>query len=125
MRLLLDTQVIYLWTVADTDLPARVVAALTDTRNHVAISAASFWEIAIKHAKGNLDWPPDAFDTLLESSFRMLPISPQHAIAAGRLPAHHADPFDRVLVAQAQTEDMTLVGADAIFSRYGVDVMWS
>jgi PIN domain nuclease of toxin-antitoxin system len=125
VRLLLDTQAIYLWTVSDTMLPPRVIAALSDTRNHAAISAASFWEIAIKHAKGKLPWPADGFQTLLDSSFRKLPISPAHAVSAGRLPAHHADPFDRILVAQAETEQMTLVGADPVFSRYGIEVLWN
>ena len=125
MRLLLDTQVIYLWLVSETELPPRVIAAVADSRNHVAISAASFWEIAIKHAKGKLAWPPEGFQTLLESSFRKLHISPEHAIAAGRLPPHHADPFDRVLVAQAAIENMTLVAADPIFDQYGIAILWN
>ena len=96
MRLLLDTQVIYLWAIDDAALPPRVITALSDSRNQASISAASFWEIAIKHAKGKLDWPPDGFQILLDSEFRKLPISPQHAIAAGQLPTHHADRFDRI-----------------------------
>lgn len=124
MRLLLDTPVIYLWTVDDAALPARVVSTLSDARNHATISAASFWEIAIKHAKGKLDWPPDGFEVLLDSSFAKLPISPRHALAAGALPAHHADPFDRALIAQAIAENLTIVGGDPVFDRYGVPVLW-
>jgi PIN domain nuclease of toxin-antitoxin system len=124
VRLLLDTQAIYLWTVDDSALPRRVVAALSDSRNHACISAASFWEVAIKHAKGKLEWPADGFEALLDSDFRKLPISPAHAIAAGGLPAHHSDPFDRVLIAQATLEEMTLVGSDPVFERYGVDLLW-
>ncbi|MDA8068842.1 MAG: type II toxin-antitoxin system VapC family toxin [Actinomycetota bacterium] len=124
MRLLLDTQVVYLWTVADAALPQRVAAALSDARNHASISAASFWELAIKRAKGKLAWPPDGFDVLLDSSFGSLPITPRHAIAAGQLPPHHADPFDRILVAQAIAEDLTLVGGDPIFRSYGLSVLW-
>jgi PIN domain nuclease of toxin-antitoxin system len=124
MRLLLDTQVVYLWTVDDAALPRSVTAALGDARNHASISAASFWEIAIKQATGKLDWPSDGFDVLLDSSFGTLPITPRHAIAAGHLPPHHADPFDRVLVAQAAAEDLTLVAGDPIFRRYGLSVLW-
>lgn len=125
MRLLLDTQVIYLWMTDDAALPPRTIAALSDSRNQASISAVSFWEIAIKQAKGKLDWPTDGFQTLLDSEFRKLPISPAHAIAAGRLPAHHADPFDRLLVAQASAEAMTLIGGDPMFDHYGIDVFWS
>jgi PIN domain nuclease of toxin-antitoxin system len=125
VRLLLDTQVIYLWAIDDAALPPRVITALSDSRNQATISAASFWEIAIKRAKGKLDWPPDGFQILLDSEFRKLPISTQHAIAAGQLPSHHADPFDRILVAQATAEAMTLIGSDAIFGRYGLDVLWN
>jgi PIN domain nuclease of toxin-antitoxin system len=124
MRLLLDTQVMYLWTVDDAALPSRVITALSDSRNHVCLSAASFWEIGIKQAKGKLEWPEEGFEALLDSSFEKLPITPLHAIAAGRLPPHHADPFDRVLIAQATTEDMMLVGGDPIFARYGLSVLW-
>jgi PIN domain nuclease of toxin-antitoxin system len=125
VRLLLDTQVIYLWTVDDAALPPRVVRALSDSRNHLSISAASFWEIAIKQAKGKLEWPADGFQALLDSDFRKLAISPIHVIAVGQLPPHHADPFDRMLIAQAKAEAMTLVGGDAVFEYYDLDVLWS
>lgn len=124
MRLILDTQVLYLWTVDDAALPPRVTSALADGRNHAAISAASYWEIAIKQAKGKLDWPQDGFETLLDSSFRTLPITPRHAITAAQLPQHHADPFDRILIAQAAAEDLIIVGGDPIFARYGASVLW-
>jgi len=102
-----------------------MITALSDSRNQASISAASFWEIAIKHTRGKLDWPHDGFQLLLDSEFGKLSISPQHATAAGQLPAHHADPFDRILVAQATAEAMTLVGSDPIFDRYGLDVLWN
>ena len=124
MRLLLDTRVIYLWMTDDAALPPRAIAALSDSRNQASVSAVSFWEIAVKQAKGKLEWPADGFQTLLDSEFRKLPISPAHAIAAGRLPAHHADPFDRLLVAQASAEAMTLIGSDPMFGHYGIDVLW-
>jgi prevent-host-death family protein len=80
---------------------------------------------AIKRAKGKLEWPNDGFQTLLESSFRTLAISPQHAVAAGQLRPHHADPFDRILIAQAEIEGLTVVGSDPAFAGYGIDVIWS
>lgn len=125
MRLLLDTQVVFLWMVHSDGLPERVAAAIADVRHHKAISAASFWELAIKQAKGKLDWPPEGFDLLQQSAFQKLAITPQHGLVAGQLPPHHSDPFDRVLVAQAQTEGMTLVGSDSVFSAYDVDRLWA
>jgi PIN domain nuclease of toxin-antitoxin system len=86
MRLLLDTQVVYLWSVDDAALLSRVIAALSDGRNHATISSASFWEIAIKRAKGKLDRPRDGFEILLDSSFATLPITPRHAVSAGQSP---------------------------------------
>lgn len=124
MRLLLDTQAVYLWVLDDPRLPGGVAAVLDDERNQIAVSAASFWEISIKHSKGKLDWPPDGFEQLLDSRFVKLGITPQHAVAAGQLPFHHGDPFDRVLIAQARAEAMTLVGGDPVFRRYDVDVFW-
>ncbi|MGH2843995.1 MAG: type II toxin-antitoxin system VapC family toxin [Solirubrobacteraceae bacterium] len=72
----------------------------------------------------NLDWPPDGFEVLLDSSFTKLPITPRHTVAAGQLPPHHPDPFDRILVAQAAAEDLTIVGSDPMFGRYGISVFW-
>ena len=124
MRLLLDAQAIYLWTVSDTMLPPRVITALTDTQSCSHQRGVVLGD-RDQARQGRLPWPAEGFQVLLDSSFRKLPISPGHAVSAGRLPAHHADLFDRILVTQAETEQMTLVGADPVFSRYGVDVLWS
>jgi PIN domain nuclease of toxin-antitoxin system len=92
--------------------------------NRVLVSVASAWEIAIKHALGRLKFPLDRFDEILQRmGFDALPIGLGHAIAAGRLPRHHDDPFDRMLIAQAQNEGLTLVSTDRAITRYDVPVL--
>lgn len=122
MKLLLDTHAV-LWWFADSpalSAPAReAVASSAD----VWVSAASAWEIAIKRALGKLDAPDDFASALEESGFRPLPIVVAHAMAAGALPRHHDDPFDRMLVAQAQIEGLTIVTSDRHIQRYGVAVL--
>lgn len=105
-------------------MPAAVREAIGDPRNHLTISAVSFWELSIKRATGKLDWPDHRFDALHASRAHKLAITPAHGIAAGDLPRHHDDPFDRLLIAQARAEGLTLVGGDAVFARYDVDVLW-
>lgn len=124
MRLLLDTHIL-LWALLT---PARLSNAardaLADDANDVAISVASAWEIAIKHALGRLNVPVDRLDALIaELGFTLLPIILPHAIAAGALPRHHNDPFDRMLVAQARHEALTLVTADNTLQRYDVAIL--
>ena len=88
------------------------------------MSSATVWEIAIKHAIGRLAFPIDQLEeTTRRMGFDMLPISPAHAIMAGSLPRHHGDPFDRMLIAQAMVENLTLVSSDRAMARYGVRVM--
>ncbi len=92
--------------------------------NQVLVSVASAWEIAIKHALGRLTFPLDRFEEVLQRmGFDLLPIGLAHAIAAGRLPRHHDDPFDRLLIAQAQTKGMTLVSTDRAIARYDVPLL--
>ncbi len=92
--------------------------------NQVFVSAASAWEIAIKHALGRLTFPVDRFEEILQRmGFDALPIGLGHAVAAGRLPRHHDDPFDRMLIAQAQSEGLTLVSTDRAMMRYEVSVL--
>ncbi len=121
MRLLLDTHIL-IWACAMPErLNSAVREALTEPRNDVFVSAASAWEIAIKRALGRLDFPVDQFDAVLQSTgFTALPMSIAHALAAGDLVRHHDDPFDRMLVAQARTERLTLISEDAVMRRYDV-----
>jgi PIN domain nuclease of toxin-antitoxin system len=91
--------------------------------NRVLISAVTAWEIAIKRALGRLKFPLDRFDDIMQRmGFDALPILPAHAIVAGGLPRHHDDPFDRMLIAQALTESLTLVSGDEAVARYDVPV---
>ncbi|MGW4626712.1 type II toxin-antitoxin system VapC family toxin [Streptomyces rubiginosohelvolus] len=122
MRLLLDTHVI-LWWLADSDELSDRVKDLLDTEPSVHISAVSAWEIAVKQSLGKLDGPEDLAERVRDSQFTALPITAGHGVRAGRLPALHRDPFDRILVAQAQTEGMTVVTRDKWIPQYDVSVM--
>jgi PIN domain nuclease of toxin-antitoxin system len=97
--------------------------AIQDEANDVFVSIASPWEIAIKKSRGNLDPPADLEVQLAERRFSLLPISLAHIRAIESLPHHHGDPFDRMLVAQAQTSGMTIVTSDHKIARYQVAVM--
>lgn len=87
-------------------------------------SVASVWELAIKQALGKLELPDSLLGTLRAEGFSELEISSDHALRAGALPRHHGDPFDRMLVAQAQSEGLTLVSGDERMAPYGVPVLW-
>jgi PIN domain nuclease of toxin-antitoxin system len=88
------------------------------------VSAASVWEMAIKRASGKLEAPDDLLEQIVVAKFGELGISFKHAMLAGALPPHHGDPFDRMLVAQAQSENMTLVTSNARITAYDVPVLW-
>lgn len=128
MRLLLDTHV-FLWLHADRSrLPVTLLDTLADEDNELYLSVASAWEIGIKHAIGKLPLPSDPAGWLASrlpaSGARPLAILLPHALAAAALPRHHADPFDRLLAAQSQLEELVLVTADPAFSAYDVDIRW-
>ncbi|CUY72599.1 PIN domain [Serratia marcescens] len=105
-RLLLDTHALLWWLIDDACLGANAKRQIADPGNAVYVSAASIWEISIKQVLGKLALPMDAF----------------HCQQAGQLPPYHQDPFDRMLIAQAQAEGLTLISADAVFPQYGVRV---
>lgn len=127
MRVLLDTHV-WLWMQAE---PGRFSDGardtITDLANELLFSAASSWEIAIKWSLGKLDLPepPDRYvpDRLASSGVTALPILHGHALAVAHLTRHHRDPFDRLLVAQAQAEGLPLLTADPAFDRYPIEVI--
>ena len=120
MRLLLDTHAL-LWALAEpTKLSGQAFDAVADERNDVFVSAVSAWEIAIKRALGKLLAPDDLETGIASQGFSPLHITFHHAEVAGALPRHHANPFDRMLVAQAQAEGLTLVTRDAHIPLYGV-----
>lgn len=126
MNLLLDTHVA-LWAIADSPkLPKKAREMIESPRTSIWISAATIWEIAIKHSLGRGDMPVSSQDALRyfqESGYRFLPIEPEHAAAVEDLAAHHADPFDRILVAQAIVEPMRLMTHDPIVARYSDTVI--
>lgn len=124
MRVLLDTQAVLVWTTRPEELPERVLALLRNPQTSSLLSAASVWELAIKHQSGKLELPEGYFDDLLAADLRVLTMTEQHALAAARLPLHHRDPFDRMLIAQARAEGVPLVGSDRAFAAYDVDVYW-
>lgn len=123
MKVLLDTRILLWWLADDEHLPARAAVAIVDPETEVVVSAASAWEISIKQAAGRLDAPEDLLDAVVANDFGTLSVTLEHAMAAGRLPAHHADPFDRMLIAQAQIEGITLLTVDRRFSDYEVELL--
>jgi PIN domain nuclease of toxin-antitoxin system len=120
-RFLVDTQLL-LWSASGSRrLPAAVARLFRDGRHEFHVSAASLWEVAIKASLGRADFAVDATalrGALVTNGFRELPITCGHAVAVSRLPPIHADPFDRMLVAQANVEPMVLVTADERLARY-------
>jgi PIN domain nuclease of toxin-antitoxin system len=121
MRLLLDTHVA-LWALTDdARMPARCRELIADEGNSVAVSAASLWEIAIKHSLKRGDMPVSGAQALRwcrRAGYALLDIKPEHTVAVEKLPPLHADPFDRLLVAQALTEPLRLLTHDATVARY-------
>jgi PIN domain nuclease of toxin-antitoxin system len=123
-RLLLDTHV-FLWWRGE---PARLSSAVRSsiaTADIVFVSAASAWEAAIKVSLGRLELPDTVEAGVLASGFEKLLITFSHAEHAAHLPSHHKDPFDRMLVAQAQAEGLTLVTHDRLLEPYGVEILWA
>jgi len=128
-RYVIDTQC-WLWAQSAPDrLSKAAAAAIADTRNEIFFSAAVGWEIAIKHALGKLTLPssPERYVTSRVRSglLTVLPIQLEHTLRVAKLPQHHRDPFDRILVAQAQVEKLKLITADAQLRVYDVRVLWA
>ena len=120
MNLLVDTHVLLWWLADDPRLPEPARAAIAAPEHRVSVSAASAWEIAIKRALGKLEAPDDLRTTIIASGFAEVPVTIDHASIAGALPRHHDDPFDRMLVAQAQVEELTIITLDVRFASYDV-----
>jgi PIN domain nuclease of toxin-antitoxin system len=119
---LLDTHALLRW-LADEGLTDHAREAIADPANLVMVSAASAWEISIKKALGKLKAPDDFERQVDDGGFTQLPISIAHGLAAGQLPRHHDDPFDRMLIAQAFAEGLTVVTHDQRFSSYNVPML--
>jgi PIN domain nuclease of toxin-antitoxin system len=127
VRLLLDTHTVLWWVTSDPSLSSRARTHIARSEE-VIVSAASAWEMAIKVSLGRLpsaiDLVNDFESALAKDGFRALVITPAHGLRAGSLPGPHKDPFDRMLIAQAQAENLVIVSNDAVFDRYGVRRLW-
>ena len=123
-KLLLDTHAFLWWRTDDRRLRASARRAIAEA-SVVFVSAASAWEAAIKARLGRLSLPESMEVGVVQSGFEKLPIVFSHAEAAARLPPHHTDPFDRMLIAQAQLEGLTLVTHDRRLQPYEVPILWT
>ncbi len=130
MKPLLDTQCWLWWFAQPERLSEETITHIADETNELWFSVASIWEIGIKVAIGKLPLPepPDSYisSRMGQLGLRSLEITATHALRAAALPMHHRAPFDRMLIAQAQLEDMTLVSADSIFRHYSdISIIWA
>lgn len=127
MTLLLDTHAFLWFVTGDSRLSREARVALENDDARLCLSAACVWEMAIKSSLGRLTLPGTLEDYVAEKlaeGFQMLPVDWTHAAAVERLPFHHRDPFDRLLVAQSLAERVPIVTRDRVFRRYGVQVVW-
>src|SRR4051794_40633258 len=128
MRLLLDTHALLWFIIGDSKLSTTARVAIEDPRNEKLVSAGSIWEIAVKVSLGKLTLA-EPFGVIIprelgRNGFVILPITTAHADRISTMPFHHRDPFDRLLIAQAQQEALTVVGLDPQFDAYGVKRIW-
>ncbi|HOC01036.1 MAG TPA: type II toxin-antitoxin system VapC family toxin [Verrucomicrobiota bacterium] len=123
MKLLLDTQALLWWLGDSAQLSEAARSAIGDGNNGVFVSAASAWEMEIKRALGKLRTPENLEETLTQERFVELPVRFAHTAALRALPGLHRDPFDRLLIAQATVEGLTIVTSDRTFARYQVPVL--
>ncbi len=128
MRVLLDTHALLWWLFNDPKLSQHARDLIKEPGNTVLMSSASAWEIATKYRLGKLPEAGEVAQNLPEllrtARIDVLPISVEHALAAGHLPGPHRDPFDRMLIAQAQLERIPIITTDGEFSKYDVQIMW-
>lgn len=123
MQLLLDTHALIWWLSKDVKLSARAYKEIANPCNLVFVSAASAWEIAIKKSIKKLETPDDLVEQIKAKNFQPLAITIEQALAVEKLPMHHQDPFDRILIAQAQCLNLTIVTRDRQFNSYDVDLI--
>jgi PIN domain nuclease of toxin-antitoxin system len=123
VQLLLDTHTLIWWLANDRTLSNKAKKAIASIDNIVFVSAASAWEIAIKKTIGKLTAPDDLAEQIEKKNFQSLPIEIHHALAVEKLPLHHSDPFDRILIAQALCENLTIVTRDRKFNAYSIPIV--
>ncbi len=126
MKVLIDTHVFLWFILGQRQCSTSARAIIESPTNNCLISIASLWEIGIKHTLGKLELHKpikDFFEAIRSGGFAAMPIEPAHIIELSRLPLHHRDPFDRMLIAQAKVEGMKLLTADPQFNRYNVSIL--
>lgn len=123
MKLLLDTHVLLWWLANNSTLSELAKISISNPDNLIFVSAASAWEIAIKKSIGKLEAPDDLTQQIERKDFLPLPIVIDHALGVGKLPWHHQDPFDRIMIAQAQAEGMQIVTRDRKFALYSARII--
>lgn len=123
MILLLDAHALLWWLADDPQLDAAATRSIADPMTDVLVSAATVWEIEVKRAAGRLRAPAPLLDAIRETGMDTLPVTAVDAVAAAGLPLHHGDPFDRMLVAQAQRLDALIVSRDRALRAYDVNVL--
>jgi PIN domain nuclease of toxin-antitoxin system len=126
VKLLLDTHTVVWWLSEPDNLSRRAFAAISDEANEVVVSAACGYEIEIKRERDPLlaIVPEGLEQAVFEQDFDWLPVTAEHAITAGRLPRHHGDPWDRILIAQAMLEEAVLVTCDGRLKPYAASTLW-
>lgn len=122
MKILLDTHILLWWLMDDSALTTVGRESISDAANTVYVSAASTWEIALKKSLGKLQMPDDLEEVLEQQGFDILNISVAHSLAVEHLPFHHRDPFDRMLIAQAQMEQLIVFTHDKEFEKYDISL---
>lgn len=128
MRLLLDTHAFLWWVFDDPRLSAAARTLIAEPEADLLFSTVSAWEIAIKARTGRLDLPADVpgfvTDQVRQNRLQVLPVGLDHALRVHSLPDHHRDPFDRLLVAQAEVENLPLLSRDPLLAAYGIEIRW-
>ncbi|MEY2857694.1 MAG: hypothetical protein RLZZ74_2006 [Cyanobacteriota bacterium] len=123
MQYLLDTHTLIWWLANDANLSLNAKNVITDPSNLIFVSAASTWEIAIKKSLGKLESPDDLLKQIKVNQFKSLPIDLEETLVVETLPTYHQDPFDRILIAQAQFFDLTIITGDRQFEFYDVKLL--
>ncbi|MBU7583182.1 MAG: type II toxin-antitoxin system VapC family toxin [Nostoc sp. TH1S01] len=123
MNYLLDTHTLLWWLDNDNKLSTEAKQIIANPENVIFVSAVSAWEISIKKAIGKLSAPDNLAEAISVNCFEVLLITIEHGLKAGSLPNYHNDPFDRMLIAQAMSENLIIISKDAQFSQYGVNVI--
>ena len=127
MNYLVDTHAIIWFITEDKKLPQKTKQIIEDDENNCFVSIASFWEMGIKYSLDRLDLKRDLndiFEVIIDSGFRVLPITPNHIIKNAELDFHHQDPFDRIMIAQAIVEKLQVISKDQYFKNYDIEIFW-